>query len=87
MLTFDDETAANEVPEHRSAELTRPLRLSRVAIVSAVVVTGSIAGLGSYSNAKYADAYVAAHGHAVTQTTQAAIAPLKVDVVGRRVAA
>ena len=63
-----------------------PVRIAAFAL-SAVVVTGSIAGLGSYSNAKYADAYVAAHGHAVTQTTQAAIAPLKVDVVGRRVAA
>ena len=63
-----------------------PVRIAAFAL-SAVVVTGSIAGLGSYSNAKYADAYVAAHGQAVTQTTQAAIAPLKVDVVGRRVAA
>jgi hypothetical protein len=63
-----------------------PVRIAAFAL-SAVVVAGSIAGLGSYSNGKYADAYVAAHGQAVTQTTQTAIAPLKVDVVGRRVAA
>ena len=63
-----------------------PVRMAAFAL-SAFVVTGSIAALGSYSDAKYADAYVAAYGQPVRQATQTAIAPLKVDVVGRRVAA
>lgn len=46
MLTIDDEPPLRE---HRSAELTRPLRLSRIAIVSGIAVTGgmfAMLGLG-----------------------------------------
>ena len=45
MLTFNDETPSREPPEHRSAELTRPMRLSRSAIVSAIAVTGAMFGM------------------------------------------
>ena len=62
-----------------------PVRIAAFAL-SAVVVTGSIAGLGSWQ-CEVRRRVRRRSRPAVTQTTQAAIAPLKVDVVGRRVAA
>lgn len=46
MLTLDEETPPH-LPEHRSAELTRPFRLSRIAIITGAFVTaGMLAVLG-----------------------------------------
>ena len=63
-----------------------PVRLAAFAL-SAVLVTGSIAGLFGYSSTKYADALDAARIEPAAHTTQTAGTPLRVDVVGRRVAA
>ena len=63
-----------------------PLRLVAFAL-SAVLVTGSIAGLFGYSNAKYADALESARIEPAAHATQTAGTPLRIDVVGRRVAA
>jgi hypothetical protein len=62
------------------------VRFAALAL-SAVLVTGSIAGLFGYSNAKYAVALEAARIDATAETTRTAGAPLRIDVVGRRIAA
>jgi hypothetical protein len=72
--------------ERTMAHQNTPVRLAALAL-SAVLVTGSIAGLFGYSNAKYADALEAARIEPVPQTTRTAGAPLRIEVVGRRVAA
>ena len=63
-----------------------PVRIAAFAL-SVAFVTSAIAGLGSYSNAKYADAFAAAQGQSAVQPALTAIAPLRVDVVHRRNAA
>ena len=63
-----------------------PVRIAALAL-SVAFVTGSMAGLGSYSNAKSAGAIAAAHGASITPPAYTAIAPLRVDVIHRRNAA
>lgn len=67
-------------------ELQPPVRIAALAL-SVAFVTGSIAGLGSYSNAKSAGAIASAQGAQLTQPAHTAIAPLRVDVIHRRNAA
>jgi hypothetical protein len=60
-----------------------PIRVAAFA-VAAVVVSGSAFALGSYSNAKYAAALEASDGYSVTNPSQTAIAPSRIDVFGKR---
>ena len=53
------------------------------AIAAIGIVAGTIAGLGSYSNAKYAVVAAAAHRPDVT-FAQRAIEPSRIDVVATR---
>ncbi len=59
------------------------IRIAAFAI-AALLVAGSTYAFGSYSNAKYAAALAAAEGNAVTQPSRTAIAPSRIDVVGKR---
>ncbi len=52
--------------------------------IAAVLVTSTTYALGSYSNVKFAAALAANDGHAVAQPAQTAIAPSRIDVVGKR---
>ena len=63
-----------------------PVRIAALAL-SVAFVTGAMAGLGSYSNAKSAGAIASAQGARLAQPAHTAIAPLRVDVVHRRNAA
>jgi hypothetical protein len=72
--------------EKAMAHQNTSVRLAALAL-SAVFVTGSMAGLVGYSNAKYFDALEAARIEPAAVTTQTAGAPLRIDVVGRRAAA
>jgi hypothetical protein len=60
-----------------------PIRIAAFG-VAAVVVSSATLALGSYSNAKYAAALEAADGYSVTNPSQTAIAPSRIDVVGKR---
>jgi hypothetical protein len=59
------------------------IRIAAFAI-AAILVTGATYALGSYSDAKYAEALAASEGHAVTQPSQTAVAPARIEVVGKR---
>ena len=59
------------------------IRIAAFAI-AAVLVTGSTYALGSYSNAKYATTLAAAEGTSVVQSARTAIAPARIDVIGKR---
>lgn len=59
------------------------IRIAAFAI-AAILVTGSTYALGSYSNAKFADALDAAEGYSAAQPAHTAIAPARIDVVGKR---
>ena len=59
------------------------IRIAAFAI-AAILVTGSTYALGSYSNAKFAAALAAADGHSAVQLAPTAIAPARIDVVGKR---
>ena len=59
------------------------IRISAFAI-AVLLVAGSAYAFGSYSNTKYAAALAAAEGSAVTQPSRTAIAPSRIDVVGKR---
>jgi len=45
MLTYDEETPPQAEAVHRSAELTRPLRVGRLVIISAAAVTAGMFGM------------------------------------------
>ncbi len=59
------------------------IRIAAFAI-AAILVTGSTYALGGYSNAKAAASLATAQGDAVTQPVSSAIAPSRIDVVGKR---
>lgn len=61
------------------------IRMTALA-VSALFVSGATYALGSYSNAKFASALASAQLPVVTQPSQTAIAPMRIDVVGKRIA-
>lgn len=61
------------------------IRIAAVAI-AAVMVAGSTYALGSYSNAKYAATLAAVEGSSAVQGARTAIAPVRIDVIGRRFA-
>ncbi len=55
------------------------------AFAMAAVLLGCTAyALGSYSNAKFAAALAATDGTSAAQSSTAAIAPSRIDVVGKR---
>lgn len=62
------------------------IRFCAVA-VAAILVTGTTYALGRYSDAKFAEAVASATSgmQADISPTQTAIAPARVDVVGKRV--
>ena len=60
-----------------------PIRIAAFAIAT-VVVTGSTYALGSYSNAKFAATLAASEGVSAAQPSRTAIAPSRIDVVGKR---
>ena len=62
-----------------------PIRLTAFA-VAALLVSGASYALASYSDAKFAAAVASAQLPLVTQPSQTAIAPVRVDVVGKRIA-
>jgi hypothetical protein len=59
------------------------IRIAAFAIAT-LLVTGTTYALGSYSDAKFAAALGAADGLAASQPTNTAIAPARIDVVGKR---
>lgn len=61
------------------------IRIAAIAI-AAVMVAGSTYALGSYSDAKYAATLAAAEGSSTVQGARTAIAPVRIDVIGKRVA-
>ena len=61
------------------------IRLAAFAL-AAVIVGGGAFGLGSYSNAKNAAAVAAAIGAQPADATRTAVAPLRIEVVGKRTA-
>lgn len=61
------------------------LKIQVLAAVAAVaIVTGAIAGLSNYSNAKYEAALAEAQGPASAPFVQLALEPLRVEVVASR---
>ena len=62
-----------------------PIRLTAFA-VAALLVSGASYALASYSDAKFAAAVASAQRPLVTQPSQTAIAPMRIDVVGKRTA-
>jgi hypothetical protein len=59
------------------------IRIAAFAI-AAILVTGTSYALGSYSNEKFAASLAAADGLSATQPAHTAIAPARVEVVGKR---
>ena len=60
-----------------------PIRLTAFA-VAALLVSGASYALASYSDAKFAAAVASAQLPLVMQPSQGAIAPVRIDVVGKR---
>jgi hypothetical protein len=60
-----------------------PIRVAAL-VLATVIVGGGVFGLGSYSNTKNAAAVAAAVGAQPADATHTAIAPLRIDVVGKR---
>lgn len=65
--------------------IDKPIRIGALA-VAVVLVTGTTYALGSYSDAKFAEALATAHGQPMNATAQTAVAPARIDVVGKRLA-
>ena len=59
------------------------IRIAGFAIAT-LLVSGATYALGSYSDAKFAAAIAAADGPSAAQPTNTAIAPARIDVVGKR---
>jgi hypothetical protein len=66
---------------------TRATKIRMFAAAAAIAIVGlAIAGLGSYSSAKYESALAAAQGTGSAPLAQMALEPSRVDVVGTRAA-
>ena len=63
--------------------INSPIRIAAFAI-AAILVGGTTHALGSYSNAKFAAAHAATDGNSAAQPTATAIAPSRIDVLGKR---
>jgi len=60
------------------------IRLTAFA-VAALLVSGASYALASYSDAKFAAAIASAQLPVVTDSSQTALAPVRIDVVGKRI--